>query len=1369
MPDARLIRRYLGVAALLALLVPTTLFLGDRPPPPISEGEASAAVAAARAEVQDRTTALLEEMRALAERVADRPLVREALIADTLDRSTASALLGAFDAQVLPPRVSVELYTRTLERRAWSGFATALTPDVRRVGFLDSLRTLAASGGVGRRALVLWLPVFDGDEPVGAVRVVRIVQEAVPVRNRYLRDYDVTDVWREEVGLPFAVAFTGPRSGLTPTAAPLRGLDGTTVGWVEVSPPSPRATAHRTRARTRAAAAFWAALFAGWVLAGLWRLHATTMRRARRLRTGPAWGLAAGSLALLVGAWIALRFSLLMFDVPARWASSVRDTAALFDPAYLGSSVGAGLLRSAGDLALTVLFAAALAVVLLRFVVQAATGGLARGWPVRVALGLVGVGLAVLTAAAYAVTVRHAVLDATLRYLDRSAPLPNAITLVVFVALLIGAAAVVLVVAAGAAVVMGREGRRRGAGLMGALAGGIVLGLAALLLPLDGEAPGLVFLPLVAAAFGLAGGALAAFLLGGPNRWTTPLSFRGLLLGVLVLAPLTYVLMHRAVRERSDVLLADAADLFEGGQDARAVYAVEQVLAEARDDDALRPALLAAVATADSARRGLPTIPLDSARQVVDTLAEGLVTGSLLASLADYTAALVLYSPEGDTLGHYADRPVPGTEASVPKTDPLGFRRLRDRYVEGGQRGFLVMRSPVERRRGVFRYAGLSPVQPGDDAPPAAWVYAEARPRLVRYVAETPFPRVLVPADPLGREAEAFSYAEYDDGVLVRSRPDVTGPFRLGAALQDSLRQAGQLWRNERVGGEPVRAFYTAVGEGEEAKPGQLDVVAVRAPRPAVYDHLFHLFRLTLAGLGAGLVMFLLGLPIRRAAGLWPPPRQRFRDRVLNRFLLVGLASVGLTGLIGQQVIAEQNEQAVRDLLRQRLERVESALIADAAPGVSTADLLARVRPEAVGAALGIDFHLYRADALVGSSRPSLVRQQLVETRLPAAVYRALVLEGEPYAFVRDRLGTFEFTTGYKAVPDAEGRPVGAVAVPTLPDQAAIEASQARIVAYLFGGLLLLLIVIFLITTLLANQLTRPFQRLRRGLQAVGAGRLDEPIPVEGHDEVGELVVTFNRMQAQLVESRRQLALQERELAWREMARQVAHEIKNPLMPMKLSVQHLRRVFHLPGEDATPEERKFAGQFERTTTTLVEQIETLSRIADEFSSFARLPRRRVEPVDLNEVVREAAALFEEEVHAEHPRAKLHLALAKRPLVVEADREELRRVYLNLLKNALQAMPEGRAGHVTVRTLPENGCALSEVVDTGAGIPETLRAKIFQPNFSTKTSGMGLGLAIVKKAVEASGGTITFETEEGKGTTFRMRFPLAAGDGAAGTA
>jgi nitrogen fixation/metabolism regulation signal transduction histidine kinase len=239
-------------------------------------------------------------------------------------------------------------------------------------------------------------------------------------------------------------------------------------------------------------------------------------------------------------------------------------------------------------------------------------------------------------------------------------------------------------------------------------------------------------------------------------------------------------------------------------------------------------------------------------------------------------------------------------------------------------------------------------------------------------------------------------------------------------------------------------------------------------------------------------------------------------------------------------------------------------------------------------------------------------------------------------------------------------------------------------------------------------------------------------------------------------------------MAWREMARQVAHEIKNPLTPMKLSVQHMRRAFQrlrvpepqgAPGED--DDVQRFSALFDRITNTLIEQINTLARIANEFSSFARLPERDVEVLDLNDVIREAAALMQEEAEA-----TIELTLHAAPLTVQADREELRRIYINLIKNAMQAIPRDREGHIHVatgldaETLDAAERVQSRVSDNGVGIPPEQHTKIFQPNFSTKTSGTGLGLAIAQKTVRDLGGEIGFRTEPGEGTTFWIDLPVA---------
>ena len=934
--------------------------------------------------------------------------------------------------------------------------------------------------------------------------------------------------------------------------------------------------------------------------------------------------------------------------------------------------------------------------------------------------------------------VRQAVLDATIGYADRAASLVDGPTVVVLAGLVAALAALGLAVASAVVLarrtVPGRGGWAVAISLAVVAAGGAAWAVAA---PL-GSSVALVAL----------GSGLALALGRRAERWTQPISFRGVLLGALVLAPVC----TGSCAGRSGTAPRTSSRTPPTPSRTPATSACRspssRSLGDARADDALGPVLLEAVAEADSARAA-GRAPTDSTRQRLDALSAGLVTSSLLGSLADVATELRLVGPEGETLGSYVEG---GAAPPAGPGDPLAFEAMRQEYLDRAEPGFFRRRLPVSERRGLSRTAAIGPLLTAADEV-VAWIYLRATPRTARFATETPFPRVLAPTGLFGLDDEALSYAEYDDGALVRNRGEA--PLRLDSTVYRVLSdRATGYGRTETLGGRPTRAYYQRLGDDAE------DVVAVRAPAEDGLDVLFVLLRLSLAGLALGGVVWAVGLWLRWRAGLVPAPRTRFRDKVLNRFLVVGLASVALTGVVGRQVIVEQNRQSVRDQLRQRLGRAEAAL---ASADVEAGGL------DAVAATLGVDVHLYRGAELMASSRRQLVRQRLIEPRLPGDVYRDLFLRGEPYAFGEDRIGTFSYTTGYKVLPDSAGRPAGALAVPTLSEQAAIESGQARMVAYLFGGLLALLAAILVVAAVLAGQLTRPFVRLREGLLAVGAGGADEgemdPIPVETRDEVGELVEAFNGMQAALAESRRKLAEQEREVAWSTMARQVAHEIKNPLMPMKLSVQYLQRTFRPPGEEAPPDDVRFAGQFERTTDMLIDQIETLNRIASDFSTFAQMPARHAEPLDLGEIAADAAALFEGPL-AENGRAELRLDLPAAPLPVVADRDELRRVLVNLLTNALQAIPDQTPGRIVLAAeAVDEAWAEVRVTDDGTGIAADVQDNVFQPSFSTKTSGMGLGLAISKRAVEAVGGTISFETAEGEGTTFTVRLPrLPEGDG-----
>ncbi|MEM0963555.1 MAG: ATP-binding protein, partial [Bacteroidota bacterium] len=1216
---------------------------------------------------------------------------------------------------------------------AWAGPAYPRPPGTPP----DSLVTRAVRDDASRSALAVWVPV--GDTLGGAVRVVRVVQSAVPVRNQYLQDYDVAERWRSDADVPFDVQF----GTFADAPSPLRGLDGRVVGQVSVQSLTPAVMEAQRTSRWRSIAAVWGLLLAVWLLIGLGLLVA---RQAGHLRVRTERMTRVRAMGALLAFWAGLaatRYGMLAADVPVRWLDRARRPAALFDPTLLASDFGAGALRSPGDLALSALFlltAVVAGVAIVRAVRRAGEAPASRGQQALTVLALAGI-----TAGSLALSarwIRQSVLDATLPYADQAGPLVDGPTLVVLAGLVALLASACLAISAAVGAV------RRAFGHWW-----IALGVTA---TTAGALGALGIVPL-APSLGLAAlaCALAAVVRGPRGRWAWPLTFRGTLLSGLVLAPVLYGFMEQPMEVRTETLLSDAAFAFSANRDDRVTVALDQVFDEARADDALGPALLQALALADSARAG-SAIARDSTREAVDALAQGLVTNSLLGSLADVATELRIVGPAGDILGSYVERGAP------VRQDGLAYDALRPAYEDAAREAAeegrarprsLRSRLAVGERRGLPRRAAVGPILDAADET-AAWLYLRVTPRTSRFPTETPFPRVLAPTGLFGLDDEALGYAEYDDGVLVRQRG--AAPLRLSRRVYEALEEGDEsLLNRETLEGRPTLVYYER--QGDDAQ----DVVAVRAPAGDRFDTLFVLLRLSLAGLALGAVVFGIGLVVRRRAGLLPVERTRFRDKVLNRFLVVGLASVALTGVVGQRVIVEQNRDAVRDQLRQRLTRA-AAVYASETETASPATL------DAVSAALGVDVHLYLGADLEASSRRQLVRQRLIEPRLPGDVYRDLYLDDQPFAFSDDQIGTFAYTTGYLALPDESGRPAAALAIPTLSEQAAIEAGRARYVAFLFGGLLALLAAILVAAVLLASQLTRPFSRLREGLRRVGAGGAEEPIPVETQDEVGELVETFNAMQRDLAASRRQLAEQEREMAWSTMARQVAHEIKNPLMPMKLSVQHLQRTFQDPGDEAPPEERRFAGQFERTTDMLIDQIETLDRIASDFSRFARMPMRSPETLDLGEVAREAAALFEGPL-AESGRAELSLDLTAAGLPVSADHEELRRVLVNLLTNALQAIPERPApGHITLATVHTGDAVEARVIDDGTGIPPDVQERVFQPSFSTKTSGMGLGLAISKRAVEAAGGSITFETAQGAGTTFVVRLPLAAvgGDGVA---
>jgi len=280
-----------------------------------------------------------------------------------------------------------------------------------------------------------------------------------------------------------------------------------------------------------------------------------------------------------------------------------------------------------------------------------------------------------------------------------------------------------------------------------------------------------------------------------------------------------------------------------------------------------------------------------------------------------------------------------------------------------------------------------------------------------------------------------------------------------------------------------------------------------------------------------------------------------------------------------------------------------------------------------------------------------------------------------------------------------------------------------------------------------ASRVTRPLRDLASSVREVALGKWDTRANVSSSDEVGQLARDFNGMTQQLVEQRDRMIQAERVAAWRELARRLAHELKNPLFPLQITIENLQR-----SRDASPEQ--FDEVFRESTSTLLAELGHLKTIIGRFSDFAKMPAPQLEPVDVNQVAREVIQLFEAQLRAPgQPPVETTLELEENLGKLPADPEQLRRALRNLVLNALDAMPRG--GTLTVRTSRRDGKVAVEISDSGEGLTPEECDRLFTPYYTTKQHGTGLGLAIVQSVVSDHGGTIAVRSTPGSGTTFRI--------------
>jgi signal transduction histidine kinase len=599
-----------------------------------------------------------------------------------------------------------------------------------------------------------------------------------------------------------------------------------------------------------------------------------------------------------------------------------------------------------------------------------------------------------------------------------------------------------------------------------------------------------------------------------------------------------------------------------------------------------------------------------------------------------------------------------------------------------------------------------------------------------------------------------FIVAQYRPNARrVTNAPSLDVPATIPSNLERRLQTIQSLWSTTTIGGIRYQTLYYRATSKPDTT-GKSVIITVSVPEPTSGNIMEFALRLNAIGLVYGTLIVLVLLVVRQVVTRRIRFTLRFRDRIFLIVLLIALVPLVVVTnvtrtLLSERALVEQQERLARDasVIKDRISRqIESTNTS----GVFGSDL--DVRVEDLSQIIGRDFSVYDAGGLLrASSRPELYESSLLANNLSSNAMREVVLGKRSFYTEPIHIGTETYEAGYQPVTSLAGTKLLAViSLATMDEQPRIESQIARTTSFIYGTFAALGLVLLGIGALFAARVASPILTLIAATERVAKGKLKTSIPVNRDDEIGELMQAFNAMTRELEKSREIVAQTEREFAWKEMARQVAHEIKNPLTPMKLSVQHLEHAH----ESKDP---NFNSIFRRVIRTMSEQIDVLTRIATEFSRFGAMPRRKWGPVSLRTVADSAVALFD----AERSRIRFIIDVPRDMPFVHSDEEELRRAFVNLLRNAVQAI-EGW-GIIIIRARlgdqPEDrGMIHVRLSDTGSGMSEQTLKRAFDPNFSTKTSGMGLGLAIVKKTITDMSGSIRVESKPGHGTTFFIDLP-----------
>jgi len=701
---------------------------------------------------------------------------------------------------------------------------------------------------------------------------------------------------------------------------------------------------------------------------------------------------------------------------------------------------------------------------------------------------------------------------------------------------------------------------------------------------------------------------------------------------------------------------------------------------------------------------------------------------------------LKLLSPDNNELTSYSTSIQTPAWSQFYNTD-LMIRSHRGEQIRWQTNRPIIWGRPSNiSERYTELYRGWIPLyDPNQPGTITAWIAGDAFIERIDY--NKPL-RAVLSAATASDFKQSIYLAEYLGDRLTRST--VKGIYQNQPQYNSLLAREAEISRQDSI--SFIRNITSDGSFREVIVRDNRTVIKASTPLYHFNHHLFSYFRLQIVLVFFGLFCFsILGMIGFRDFSLFGQNR-KFRDRLVDGLTLATI--LFLTALIfaTQYAVSIQNEKNVERELVTSLGNITESLkeVALFTPEVSAESLLSDLTTT-----LNLDLVLYQRANVAGSTTPQIFQQYLMPASLPYPVYDFLFNRERRHYVTTSQIGSEELLIGYRSILDSDGFPIGTIAIPTFIQSPVYKEQLLETTSYLFVVYLFIFALFILGTVFLSTQLTKPLQIIQAGLNKISRGDMNTQVAVTSQDEIGSLANAYNTMVQRLDHAQKELMKAEREAAWQEMAQQVAHEIKNPLTPMKLNLQHLQRQLESHPDRAL----ELKPAIEKTASNIIEQIESLNKIASDFSKFAKPVRQPLEDTDLISLIHSVADLYQHDIGAE-----IHLSVPDQTIKVQGVEDELRRSFINLVKNAIEASGNGQA-RVNISLKKNHDHVLIEIKDNGTGIDEADRDKIFLPKFSTKSSGTGLGLAITKKIIEAHHGDIWFESKKGHGSSFFIRLPL----------